>query len=67
MRRMRSEIRRKGGRANGGQGRQRQYPRGAQGNQKAILAHRVESLPGPRFVALQQNDARGHDPDMARW
>jgi len=36
------------------QGRRRQCRRGARGDQKGILAHRAEALPGSHFAALQQ-------------
>jgi len=47
-------------------GRQRQCRRGARGDQKAILAHRAEGLPGARFAAMQQNGACERGPASVR-
>jgi len=41
---------------------QRQCRRGARGDQKGILAHRAEGLPGTHFAALQQTDACRRSP-----
>jgi len=43
-------------------GHQRQCRRGARGDQKGILAHRAQGLPGTRLAALQQNGARKRGP-----